>query len=157
MRIKKRTRTVPSYIPSVGNSTRKKTEVRLITLLGERMKMIFPIMSLVMMAMVVTWFILMNRLFKILRTRHPDTYNSIGRPTLFPNNSIQNGFLAIRFLLGKRYRQIQDPELHSLCNFLNVFFWLYSLVFISVIFGLPFTEGFAKQIKPPNQAIERMR
>ncbi len=100
------------------------------------MKMILPMMFLVMMTMVLIWFILMNRLFKILRTRHPNTYDSIGRPTLFLNNNIQNGLLTLRFLLGRRYRQIQDPELHSVGNFLNVFFWFYLIVFASVIFGI---------------------
>jgi hypothetical protein len=108
-----------------------------------------------MMAMVVVWFILMNRLFRILRTRHPATYDSIGRPTLFLNNSIKNGLLTTRFLLGRHYRKIQDPELHSLCGFLNVFFWIYLAVFASATFGMPFAEGFEDSMKPPNQRLER--
>src|SRR5205823_3286120 len=74
-----------------------------------------PVLFFVLLACVVVWFILITRLFRLLRTRHPAVYDSLGRPTLILNNSIRNGWLFTRFLLGGHFRDIDDTETVRLC------------------------------------------
>lgn len=88
------------------------------------------------------WLVLMSRLYRILRTRHPETYEQLGRPTLFLNNSPQNGIATVRFLLGGHFRQLNDPELLRLGVFMQVFFYAYMVYFVSLVV-LMFTSGWS--------------
>ena len=96
---------------------------------------LFPILFAILAVSVFIWFVLMARLHRILRTRHSETYDRLGRPTLFLNNSIRNGAATIRFLLGGHFRQLRDPELLKLAGFMQVFFYAYSALF-AVLIGL---------------------
>ncbi|MEO8352247.1 MAG: hypothetical protein ABI680_10995 [Chthoniobacteraceae bacterium] len=84
---------------------------------------------------VLIWFVLMTRFFRILRIRHPKIYDQLGRPTLIKNNTIQNGIAWSRFLLGGRFRKLDDPGLTRLGSIMQVFFYVY-LVMILTLFGL---------------------
>ena len=57
------------------------------------------LLVLVVFAMVPIGFVLVSRVHRILRKRHPETYRELGSPTLFLNNSILNGWLFLRFLV----------------------------------------------------------
>jgi hypothetical protein len=75
---------------------------------------------------------MMSELFRLLRERHPAVYDSLGRPG-FLNNSIQNGFAVLRFILGGHFRRTQDAELIRLCRFIRVFSYSYWAFFIAVV------------------------
>ena len=101
-----------------------------------------PVLFFVLLACVVVWFILITRLFRLLRTRHPAVYDSLGRPTLILNNSIRNGWLFTRFLLGGHFRDIDDTETVRLCQFMRVFAICYLVLFIAlVVCGFLFTPA----------------
>ncbi len=87
----------------------------------------------ILMFSVLVWFVLMARLHRILRTRHPQIWNRIGRPTLFLNNTVQNGLVTIRFLLAGHFRELDDPTLVRLGSFMQVFFYAYTVIFISLV------------------------
>ena len=57
-----------------------------------------------LMAMVATWFVLISWLFRRLRERHASTYEAMGSPTLFWNNSIRNNWLFMKFLFSSEWR-----------------------------------------------------
>jgi hypothetical protein len=78
-------------------------------------------------------FATMAHLHRLLRERHPAIYDALGRPTLFWNNSIQNGFAMLRFILGGQFREIHDPEVIRLCRFVRVFSYAYWAFFIAVV------------------------
>src|SRR5436190_3398311 len=86
-----------------------------------------------LMASVIAWFIMATHLFRLLRTRHPDVYDSLGRPTLILNNNVQNGWLFMRFLLGGRFEKIDDAETLRLCQFMRVFAYCYFGLFIATV------------------------
>ena len=101
-----------------------------------------PVLFFVLLACVIVWFVLVTRLFRLLRTRHPDVYESLGSPTLILNNSIRNGWLFTRFLLGGHFRDIDDTETVRLCQFMRVFAICYLVLFIAlVVCGFLFTPA----------------
>ncbi len=106
-----------------------------------RFGLVMPVLLAILVVSVVAWFSVMSRFYRILRTRHSATYESLGRPTLFLNNSPQNGLATLRFLLGGKFRQLKDPELQRLGSFMQVFFYVYCAVFVSfavlVVIAMP--------------------
>ena len=83
------------------------------------------------------WFFLCYRLFKILETRHPEKYESMGKPGLFMNNSISNNISFGKFLFRGEWRALNDQRLAVLCKFMLVFFVLYCIGFLSMFIAVP--------------------
>jgi hypothetical protein len=97
---------------------------------------LMPYLVAILMASVGLGFFLTARLYSLLRKRHPDLYKSLGSPSLFLNNSIQNGLAVQRFVLLGRFRQIDDPQLVRLCTFLRAFSICYIVYVVALmIFG----------------------
>ena len=94
-------------------------------------------------AMIAVWFVLCSWLFRRLRERHASTYEAIGSPTLFWNNSIRNGWLSMKFLLGGHWRSLGDSKLATVCSFMRVFFVLYLLLFLGPV-ALVFSSALAQ-------------
>jgi hypothetical protein len=57
----------------------------------------------------VTYLLLIGRLFNRLKAEHAVVYESLGRPSLFLNNSIQNNMRVLRWLLRKEFEGLTDP------------------------------------------------
>lgn len=72
----------------------------------------------------------MTSFFKRLETDHPEQYESLGRPSIFARNNISNSIATLKFLLLRRYRALNDPELTSFANGMVVYFAVYSALFI---------------------------
>ena len=49
------------------------------------------------------------RLLRYLKKEHPSVWAGLGSPTFFLNNSIQNSWLSLRFVLGRKYEMLGDP------------------------------------------------
>jgi hypothetical protein len=94
---------------------------------------ISAILFSVLVVSAITWLILILRLFHILRTRHAEIYDTLGRPSLILNNTIRNNFTTLRFLLGGHFRQLRDPELLRLGAFMQILFYAYSTVFAALL------------------------
>ena len=95
-----------------------------------------PFLFGILMLSVVVGLALTARLHRLLRTRQPDVYDSLGRPTLFLNNTIRNGWAFQRFLLGGHFQEIDDPETLRLCRFMRIFAYCYLAFIIGfVLFG----------------------
>ncbi len=94
---------------------------------------LLPVLFGIMIVSGIVWFVLMARLHRVLRTRHSEEYEKLGRPTLFLNNTIQNGLATIRFLLGGRFRQLRDPALLRLGAIMQVMFYFYAVIFASIV------------------------
>jgi hypothetical protein len=105
-------------------------------------QMVSPVLFFILMGCVIVWFALVVRLHRLLRTRHPDVYDALGRPTLILNNSIKNGWLFTRFLLGGHFENIDDGETLQLCRFMRAFAFCYLVLFVAlVVFGFASTSG----------------
>ena len=62
---------------------------------------VLQVLFFILTGCMILWFVLVARLHRLLRTRHPNIYDSLGRPTLILNNSLQNSGLFLRFLLDQ--------------------------------------------------------
>jgi hypothetical protein len=92
-----------------------------------------PLLFLVFVLCAVVSYATTSQLLRLLRERHPAVYDSLGRPTLFWNNSMKNSFAVLAFILGGRFRETHDSEVIRLGRFLRVFSYAYWAFFIAVI------------------------
>ena len=80
--------------------------------------------------MVLIWFALATTLFNKLKRDHHDTFVQLGEPSLFWNNSPKNSVAFIGFLLGGKYKILNDHALTRHCVIMVWFFWVYLTIFI---------------------------
>jgi hypothetical protein len=90
---------------------------------------ILPFLFGAMMIMVVVWFVLISRLFNQLRDKHPATYENLGSPSLFYNNSMKTNHLFLRFLCKSEFESLNDPPLVKLCRFARIYLASYMILF----------------------------
>lgn len=100
-------------------------------------KEVFPIMFGVLFCSVFVWFFLCYRLFKILETRHPEKYESMGKPSLIMNNSISSNITFMKFLFRREWRELDDSGLATLGKSMLVFFAIYMVGFLTLFFSVP--------------------
>ena len=78
--------------------------------------------------LVLVWFGLCLKLFRILKTRHPNIYQSIGEPS-FLNNTVSNNILLVKYLFKREWRAVDDAGLSKLSYFLLAYWCFYFLSF----------------------------
>lgn len=81
------------------------------------------LMSLFGMAIV--WLGLILWTFRRLRVRHAETYESIGSPSLFWNNSVRNNWLFVKFLFQGKWHSLNDPQLAGVARCMQFMFVAY--------------------------------
>jgi hypothetical protein len=89
-----------------------------------------------MLAMAVTWLALVFWVFRRLRIRHPATYDAIGSPSLFWNNSIRNNWLFAKFLFQGTWKALGDRQLFVVARVMQFLFIAYFVVFIGLFVAL---------------------
>lgn len=87
---------------------------------------------------VLVWFVVASRLFRLLRSDHPNAYEALGSPSLFYNNSIRHSWLGLKFLFSGAYRELDDRRVTKICNFMRVFFVVYTILFFGPLFWMIF-------------------
>ena len=100
------------------------------------MEEVIPILFGILFCSVLVWFVLCIRLFKILETRHPEKYESMGKPSLIMNNSLSSNMTFMKFLFKREWRELEDSGLAMLCKSMLVFFALYTLGFLILFFSV---------------------
>jgi Trk-type K+ transport system membrane component len=68
-----------------------------------------------------------------LRSRHPAVWESLGRPTLFMNNSIANGLAVMRFLWRKEYEALNDRDFAQKARVLRTLSIAYLFLFAVIV------------------------
>lgn len=94
------------------------------------MEGVFPILFGVLIFSVLVWFFLCTRLFRSLAARHPEKYESMGKPSLIMNNSPSSNIAFMKFLFRGEWRALGDPGLSSLSRLMVVLFVAYSLLLL---------------------------
>jgi hypothetical protein len=94
------------------------------------MSPILPVLFVGLFLSAVVGLILQYRFLVRLRTQHAEAWESLGRPTLFLNNSIVNGFAVLRFLWRKDYQALNDPQFATLARILRVYLVAYVFLFL---------------------------
>jgi hypothetical protein len=78
-----------------------------------------------MFALAVIWLAAIVWLFRRLRTRHPVTYEAIGSPDLFRNNTLRTNWLFLKFLFGGQWQSLNDASLAIVARGMQVLFVVY--------------------------------
>ena len=99
-------------------------------------------MFIVLFGFIALWFFLCTRMFKILRTRHPDVYERMGSPSLIMNNTISSNLKFMKFLFTRRWTRMPDKGLCQLGDFMLAVFVIYFALLFS--FGYLATSGNAQ-------------
>jgi hypothetical protein len=88
-------------------------------------------------------------LLRILRAKHPSTWEALGRPTLIANNSPANSIAVLRFIWRKDYSELDDAEFTRLADAVRLFMVLYFIFFGCVLLAslyAIFSPAFARTI-----------
>lgn len=101
------------------------------------MKEVFPVVFGILFCSVFVWFFLCYRLFKILETRHPEKYESMGKPSLIMNNSISSNITFMKFLFKREWKELDDTGLELLGRSMLVFIAVYLVGFLALLFAVP--------------------
>lgn len=90
---------------------------------------------LTMMACTVTYLVLVNVLFGLLRRQHAEVWTSLGNPS-FWNNSPRNGFLFVRWLLRRDYKKLGDQTIARIGIVAEALFWIVMVLFLLFAVGV---------------------
>jgi hypothetical protein len=63
-----------------------------------------------------SWLFLSSRLINLLRYKYPETYKSLGYPSLIMSRYQSSEMTMLRFLVGRHYKKLNDQKLDRLCG-----------------------------------------
>jgi len=93
---------------------------------------LLPALFAVYWLSVLVWSLLAARLCGALSERHPLVYAALGRPALLAATGLRGDVALLRFLLGGRYRFLDDRGLVRLCGAMRAFLFVYVLLFLTL-------------------------
>jgi hypothetical protein len=102
---------------------------------------VFAPLMVLLIIMAAIWLPFVVWLFRYLRKRHPSTYQAVGEPSLFWNNSMRTQWLFFKFTWSSKPRELGDLVLLNAIRFTRVFLISYLLLF-SVIMTAFLTKAF---------------
>lgn len=82
----------------------------------------------------VTYLLLIGRLFRKLEGKHVAVYESLGSPSLFLNNSIQNNVLVLRWLWRKEFEGLGDTATVASAKVVRALLLALSVSFAALLF-----------------------
>ena len=88
-----------------------------------------PVLFSLLMILCVTGFIFHYIFLKRMKMKFPEIWQELGKPTLFLNNTIQNGLRVQKFLIRREYRTLSDENFIRFCDRLRLFGFGYLLFF----------------------------
>jgi hypothetical protein len=98
---------------------------------------VFFILFAALFFSVLVWFFLCHRLFAMLEARHPEKYESMGKPTLIKNNTLSTNITFMKFLLRREWPSFlgglhNDVGLTKLSRFMLAFWIIYLVGFLTL-------------------------
>ena len=112
---------------------------------------LFPFFFFTLLALFVAGFGLQRAFLARLRKQHPQTWEALGSPTLFLNNSIRNSLAVQRFIWRREYRTLGDPKTARLADLLRICQAAYILIliaFVIVLAGSRNHNGYPRASEP---------
>jgi hypothetical protein len=97
------------------------------------MYVLLPILFIALLASAVVGFALQHAFLSRLRTRHVQTWEALGRPTLFLNNTITNSVAVLRFFWRREYQSLGDKQSVRFASFLRSYFAVYLMLFVFTV------------------------
>lgn len=93
---------------------------------------LLPVLFAVYWTSVLVWCLMASRLCEGLSRRHPLLYATLGSPTPLAANDLKTDMALLRFLLGGRYRFLEDRGLVRLCGAMRTLLCVYVLFFLAL-------------------------
>ena len=93
---------------------------------------VLPLLFVVYWTSVLLWCLMASRLCWALSRRHPLLYDALGRPAPLAGKGLRGDVALLRFLVGGRYRRLQDRGLVRLCGAMRGLLGLYVLFFFTL-------------------------
>lgn len=93
---------------------------------------LLPALFAVYWSSVLVWCLMASRLCEGLSRRHPLLYTALGRPTPLAANDLKGDMALLRFLIGGRYRFLEDRGLVRLCGAMRALLCVYVLFFLAL-------------------------
>lgn len=91
-----------------------------------------PALFAVYWSSVLVWCLMASRLCDGLSRRHPLLYAALGRPAPLAANDLKGDMALLRFLIGGRYRFLEDRGLVRLCGAMRALLCVYVLFFLAL-------------------------
>lgn len=91
-----------------------------------------PVLFVVYWSAVLAWSLMAARLCEGLSRRHPLLYDALGRPAPLTGLDLRGDLALLRFLLGGRYRFLDDRGLVRLCGVMRWLLCGYVLFFLTL-------------------------
>lgn len=94
--------------------------------------------------------VVVGRLYRALRLRHPAVYAELGSPTVFRKRGRKEkpdpyDTLLLRFVYSKRYQALEDVRVRRLGDFL-FWFWPFCVVTLGFVFVLSTASIFLRYL-----------
>ena len=81
------------------------------------------------------FYYLQRKFILIMKTRYPDKWEELGKPSLW-FNTMQQGTRMMKFFIHKEYLELKDPELTKICQLDRSLSFIYIVFFLIIaIFG----------------------
>lgn len=93
---------------------------------------LLPALFAVYWTSVLLWCLMASRLCLALSRRHPLLYDALGRPAPLASKGLRGDIALLRFLVGGRYRFLQDRGLVRLCGTMRAFLCIYVIFFLAI-------------------------
>jgi hypothetical protein len=93
------------------------------------MNSLFPVAFLLLLPSCAAGLVFHAMLLSRLRSRHTQTWEALGRPSLVLNNTISNCLAVQRFLWRREYRGLGDERLARFASFLRYYEAAYIIFF----------------------------
>lgn len=89
-----------------------------------------PVSGLVLLLFILFGFAITMKFDSDLKSKHNKIWKNLGSPTIFWNNSIQNGVARFWFVVKGEYKLLKDKSLSILGDVLRYSYLIYLLLFI---------------------------
>jgi|SRR5690348_3392350 len=97
------------------------------------MEIVYAIMFAILAVACGVGFILQYIFLSRLRTQFTPVWESLGRPTLFANNSMQNSLATLRYLWSRGYRTLENESFIRFAGLLRVYLICYVAYFAAFV------------------------
>ena len=81
-----------------------------------------------------SWVVMMYFVFERMKWRHPEQYEALGEPDLFWNNSMKSSTAALRFLVRRDHKGLNDRGFSLLCDSTLLVLAAFAVVFFGLFF-----------------------